>query len=134
MASTGIRRKVDDLGRVVIPADVRRSLNIREGDAVEVTVDGERVVLAKPREACVFCGREDDTLRSYRSRLVCRDCLGALGVLDERARTAETAEGGGDGAVRPVDGDDLARRREPEPPPPRRRRRPPQDAASTTAW
>jgi AbrB family transcriptional regulator, transcriptional pleiotropic regulator of transition state genes len=89
VASSGIRRKVDDLGRVVIPASIRRSLGIREGDAVEVTVDGERVILAKPRDACVFCGREDEGLETFRGRLLCRECLGGLGVLDERARAAE---------------------------------------------
>ncbi|MFA9447135.1 AbrB/MazE/SpoVT family DNA-binding domain-containing protein [Egicoccus sp. AB-alg6-2] len=92
MATSGIRRKVDDLGRVVIPASMRRGLNIREGDAVEVTVEGERVVIAKPRDACVFCGREEEGLRGFRGRLVCRDCLGSLGVLDERARAFDIAE------------------------------------------
>lgn len=91
MASSGIRRKVDDLGRVVIPAGIRRTLGIREGDPVEVTVEGERVVLAKPHEACVFCGREEDRLTPFRGRLVCRDCLGSLGAVDERLRASEPA-------------------------------------------
>jgi AbrB family transcriptional regulator, transcriptional pleiotropic regulator of transition state genes len=92
VASSGIRRKVDDLGRVVIPASIRRSLGIREGDAVEVSVEGERVVLAKPRESCVFCGREEQGLTTFRGRLLCRECLGGLGVLDERTRSSEQAE------------------------------------------
>ena len=92
MASSGIRRKVDDLGRVVIPAGIRRSLNIREGDAVEVTVEGERVVISRPRDACVFCGREEDHLRNFRGRLVCRDCLEGLGILDERLRAVDAAD------------------------------------------
>jgi AbrB family transcriptional regulator, transcriptional pleiotropic regulator of transition state genes len=92
MASSGIRRKVDDLGRVVIPASIRRSLGIREGDAVEVMVEGERVVLSKPRESCVFCGREEEGLRTFRGRLLCRECLGGLGVMDERTRITEAAE------------------------------------------
>jgi AbrB family transcriptional regulator, transcriptional pleiotropic regulator of transition state genes len=91
VASSGIRRKVDDLGRVVIPASFRRSLGIREGDAVEVSVEGERVVLAKPRESCVFCGREEQGLRTFRGRLLCRECLGGLGVMDERTRVSEQA-------------------------------------------
>lgn len=91
MASSGIRRKVDDLGRVVIPAGVRRSLGMREGDTVEVTVEGERVVISRPHDACVFCGREEDDLQGFRGRLVCRDCLGSLGVLDERTRAAADA-------------------------------------------
>lgn len=92
MTSSGIRRKVDDLGRVVIPAGIRRALGIREGDPVEVTVEGERVVLAKPRDACVFCGREEDRLTGFRGRLVCRDCLASLGAVDERVRATDAAQ------------------------------------------
>lgn len=73
-----IRRKVDDLGRVVIPAAIRRSLNIREGDALEVAVEGERVVLARPQDACVFCAREDQALVRFRNRLLCAGCVAAL--------------------------------------------------------
>lgn len=91
MASSGIRRKVDDLGRVVIPASIRRSLGMREGDAVEVTVEGERVVLTRPRDACVFCGREEAGMSTFRGRLLCRECLAGLGVLDERTRVSEEA-------------------------------------------
>jgi AbrB family transcriptional regulator, transcriptional pleiotropic regulator of transition state genes len=92
MASSGIRRKIDDLGRVVIPAGMRRTLGLREGDAVEVTVEGERVVLAKPRDACVFCGREEEQLHGFRGRLVCRDCLTSLGSVDERLRATAVAD------------------------------------------
>ena len=91
MASSGIRRKIDDLGRVVIPAGIRRTLGLREGDPVEVTVEGERVVLAKPRDACVFCGREEEQLTGFRGRLVCRDCLTSLGSVDERLRATDVA-------------------------------------------
>lgn len=91
MASSGIRRKVDDLGRVVIPAGIRRTLGIREGDPVEVTVEGERVVLAKPHDACVFCGREEEEPTDFRGRLVCRDCLASLGAVDERRRATTDA-------------------------------------------
>ena len=91
MASSGIRRKVDDLGRVVIPAGMRRTLGIREGDPVEVSVEGERVVLAKPRYACVFCGREEEDLTGFRGRLVCRDCLASLGSVEERLRATDAA-------------------------------------------
>jgi AbrB family transcriptional regulator, transcriptional pleiotropic regulator of transition state genes len=91
MASSGIRRKVDDLGRVVIPAGIRRTLGIREGDPVEVTVEGERVVLAKPQDSCVFCGREEDSLTDFRGRLVCRDCLASLGAVAERRRATSDA-------------------------------------------
>lgn len=84
MATTGIRRKIDDLGRVVIPAGIRRSLDMREGDAVDVSVDGDRVVLAKPTDRCVFCGTEDDPLHTFRSRRVCGACIASVGMLDGR--------------------------------------------------
>ncbi len=91
MTSSGMRRKVDDLGRVVIPAGVRRALGIREGDPVEVTVEGERVVLAKPMDACVFCGREGDDLATYRARHVCGDCVAGLGTLGDDRDAADPA-------------------------------------------
>jgi AbrB family transcriptional regulator, transcriptional pleiotropic regulator of transition state genes len=93
--STGIRRKVDDLGRVVIPASIRRSLHIREGDEVEVHVDGEHVILAKPTIRCVLCGTEDGDLQQVRDRRLCRACIASVGVLDEslRERAREAAAG-----------------------------------------
>lgn len=92
MKSTGIRRKVDDLGRVVIPAGIRKSLAIREGDAVDVWVDGERVVLAKPADRCVFCGSEEPPLHAFREKLVCRPCVASVGVIDGDLRQPVTAE------------------------------------------
>ncbi len=88
MKSTGIRRKVDDLGRVVIPAGIRRSLGIHEGDSLEVAVDGEHVILAKPTDRCVFCGSEDGPLESFRGRVICRPCVGSLRALDEHLHRA----------------------------------------------
>lgn len=115
MRSTGIRRKVDDLGRVVIPAGVRRSLGIREGDELEVSVEGEQVILAKPTEHCVFCGSDDGPLEAFRSRRVCRPCVASVGVLDDR--------------LRETDGD-----RPEEPWPAWRPAEELYDPASTTAW
>jgi transcriptional pleiotropic regulator of transition state genes len=85
MKPTGIRRKVDDLGRVVIPASMRRSLGIGLGDEVEISVDGGRVVLAKPSEQCTFC-EATDNLGSFRDKVVCWSCTAALRALD-RERT-----------------------------------------------
>lgn len=90
MKSSGIRRKVDDLGRIVIPAGIRKSLSIREGDAVDVWVDGERVVLAKPADRCVFCGSEEPPLHAFREKLVCRPCVASVGVLDGDLRQPTT--------------------------------------------
>lgn len=92
MKSTGIRRKIDDLGRVVIPAGIRKSLSIREGDAVDVWVDGDRVVLAKPADRCVFCGTEEPPLHDHRDKRVCRPCVASVSVLDADLRQPAPAQ------------------------------------------
>jgi transcriptional pleiotropic regulator of transition state genes len=88
---SGIQRKVDDLGRVVIPAGIRRSLGIREGDALEVSVQGEEVVLSKPVDQCVFCG-SGRNLRTFRAKAVCAPCASGVGTLDSGAETVATEE------------------------------------------
>ena len=74
MADTGIVRRVDGLGRVVLPMELRRTLGIHVKDPLSISVDGERIVLEKYSEACVFCGSEDD-LSSVRGRPVCASCI-----------------------------------------------------------
>jgi AbrB family transcriptional regulator, transcriptional pleiotropic regulator of transition state genes len=85
----GIRRKVDDLGRVVIPASIRKALGIGEGDLVEIGVDGDRVILFKPQERCVFCGSELH-LEAFRDKTVCWSCMAAIRAAD-RERVGESA-------------------------------------------
>jgi AbrB family transcriptional regulator, transcriptional pleiotropic regulator of transition state genes len=85
MDPRGIRRKVDDLGRVVIPSQIRKALGIAEGDVVEVALDGDRVVLAKPAERCTFCGAGDE-LTTFRGKIVCWSCTAALRALDRERR------------------------------------------------
>lgn len=77
MKSTGIVRKVDELGRVVIPIELRRTLSIDEKDALEIYVDGERIVLRKYEPACIFCGNADG-VRPFKGKNVCPHCLEAM--------------------------------------------------------
>lgn len=77
MKSTGIVRKVDELGRVVIPIELRRTLGIEEKDALEIYVDNEKIILKKYEPACVFCGNAAD-VQHYRGKLVCRECAMAM--------------------------------------------------------
>jgi len=77
LKSTGIVRKVDELGRVVIPIELRRTLGIDEKDALEIYVDAEKIVLKKYEPACVFCGNAVD-IQHYRGKLVCRECATAM--------------------------------------------------------
>jgi transcriptional pleiotropic regulator of transition state genes len=66
-------RKVDDLGRIVLPVELRRLHGIQTGDALEISVDGDAIVLRKLSPGCIFCGAESD-LSSYRDRAICRGC------------------------------------------------------------
>lgn len=62
MKSTGIVRKVDELGRIVIPKELRRTLNIEERDSLEIYVDGEQIILKKYEPSCIFCGDARDVI------------------------------------------------------------------------
>ena len=73
MKSTGIIRKVDELGRVVIPIELRNKLGIQEKDPIEIYVDGSAVVLKKYQPNCIFCGGTKD-LVEYKEKLVCDKC------------------------------------------------------------
>ena len=77
MKSTGIVRKVDELGRVVIPIELRRTLNIDVKDALEIYVDAEKIILKKYEPACIFCGNADQ-VKHYKSRIVCEECIGEM--------------------------------------------------------
>ncbi len=77
MKSTGIVRKVDELGRVVIPIELRRTLGIDEKDSLEIYVDGEKIILRKYEPACIFCGNADNVL-NYRGKNICEACLKQL--------------------------------------------------------
>ncbi|MCZ7530021.1 MAG: AbrB/MazE/SpoVT family DNA-binding domain-containing protein [Acidimicrobiia bacterium] len=74
MKSIGMARKVDQLGRVVLPAELRRLFDIHEGDFLEIEVDEGRIVLTKVEEHCVFCGTALD-LVTYRDRKICQGCI-----------------------------------------------------------
>jgi len=77
LKSTGIVRKVDELGRVVIPIELRRTLRIKEKDPLEIYVDEGNIVLRKYEPACVFCGNSENTT-TFRDRPICLDCLNEL--------------------------------------------------------
>ena len=77
MKTTGIVRKVDELGRVVLPVELRRTLNIEEKDPLEISLDGDKVILRKYHAACIFCGNEKD-LKEFHDKRICRKCCKAL--------------------------------------------------------
>ena len=78
MQSTGVVRKIDELGRIVLPSELRRVFGIREGEELEISVDGERVILQKRTDVCVFCGANSPEIE-FRGRRVCGSCASDLG-------------------------------------------------------
>lgn len=74
MKSTGIIRKVDNLGRIVLPIELRRTLDIAECDELEIYMENDRIILQKFEQACIFCGSTRG-LFSYRRKNVCQECL-----------------------------------------------------------
>lgn len=73
MKATGIVRKVDDLGRVVLPIELRRSLGIQEKDPLEIFVEGDQIILRKSTRLCVFCGGGED-VEEFKGKGICPDC------------------------------------------------------------
>lgn len=78
LKSTGIVRKVDELGRVVIPIELRRTLGIDIKDPIEIYVDGETIILKKYQPACIFCDKADNVI-SFKGKNICMDCIKEIG-------------------------------------------------------
>ncbi|MFW6009418.1 MAG: AbrB/MazE/SpoVT family DNA-binding domain-containing protein [archaeon] len=74
---TGIIRKVDDLGRVVIPSEVREILDIKRKDKLEVMLEADQIIFQKYHPNCFFCGN-DRNVKQYRGKTICRDCIKEL--------------------------------------------------------
>lgn len=80
MRSLGIVRKIDELGRIVLPIETRKRLDISAGDGVEIFVERDRVILKKYEPACIFCG-DAKNIVTYKSRNVCAACVKAMKTL-----------------------------------------------------
>ena len=77
MKSTGIVRKLDNLGRIVLPVELRRTLQIEEKDPVEIFVEDDMVILKKYQPSCIFCGDAKGVI-SFKGRNICPTCLHEL--------------------------------------------------------
>jgi transcriptional pleiotropic regulator of transition state genes len=77
MKSTGIVRKVDELGRIVLPIELRRTLDIAEKDALEIYVDEDSIILRKYMPACIFCGSADG-ITQHKGKNICQDCIAEI--------------------------------------------------------
>ena len=77
MKTTGIVRQMDSLGRIVLPIELRRTLDIAQKDSLEIFVEGDQIILKKYEPTCVFCGNSRDIV-SFKGKNVCPDCLKEL--------------------------------------------------------
>lgn len=77
MKATGVVRKVDELGRIVLPIELRRTLNINIKDSLEIFVDGESIILKAYRPCCVFCGEGRDMV-NHMGKNVCPECAAKI--------------------------------------------------------
>lgn len=78
MKSTGIVRKVDELGRIVLPIELRRTLDIAVKDALEIYVDEGTIILKKYEPSCIFCGNSKDVI-DFKGKNICPKCMEELG-------------------------------------------------------
>lgn len=83
MKATGIIRRIDELGRVVIPIEIRNKFNIVEKDPVEIYVDDSSIILRKYEQSCIFCGNTKNLLE-YKNKLVCKKCAKELNILQKK--------------------------------------------------
>ena len=80
MKSTGIVRNLDELGRVVIPKEIRRKLNIEQKDPIEIFIEGNSIVLKRYENGCIFCNNSK-YLQLYKEKLICKKCLEKISQL-----------------------------------------------------
>lgn len=77
MKSTGITRQMDELGRIVLPIELRRSFNINVKDAIEIYTDNDSIILKKLQRSCVFCNCYDDVIE-FGGKNICEECLAKI--------------------------------------------------------
>lgn len=81
MKSLGIVRKIDELGRIVLPIETRKAMNILAGDGIELFVDQDRIILKKYQPSCIFCGDADDNIM-FGGKTLCKNCVAKLQKLE----------------------------------------------------
>lgn len=77
MKSTGIVRKVDELGRIVLPKELRKMFDIDHKDPIEIYVDGDSIILKKYEPACIFCESATDVV-NYMDKRICKECIAKI--------------------------------------------------------
>lgn len=83
MKSTGIIRGLDNMGRVVIPKEIRKFLDMTEGeDAIEIYMQDDCIVLKKHKPSCIFCSAEEDCIE-FENQTVCKNCIEKMQMINQ---------------------------------------------------
>ena len=77
MKFTGIVRKIDELGRIVLPKELRSTLHIDHKDPMEIYVEDDKIIIKKYEPSCIFCGNAGDVV-NYLDKRICKDCIAKL--------------------------------------------------------
>jgi AbrB family transcriptional regulator, transcriptional pleiotropic regulator of transition state genes len=77
MKSVGIVRKIDQIGRIVLPVGLRQTLEIKDNDGLEIFTDKDRIILRKYKPTCLFCG-DNDEVKQFKGKNVCKKCLSTI--------------------------------------------------------
>lgn len=77
MKDTGVCKTIDDLGRIVIPKEIRKNLGFDIRSSVELYVEGDSLIVKKAKDSCVFCGSEEN-ITEYKGKIICQDCIANL--------------------------------------------------------
>jgi len=80
MKSTGIVRNIDELGRIVVPKEIRQRFGIAKNDPVEIYVENDSIILRKYTPVCHFCGSSEN-VAEYKDKCICRACIAELSSL-----------------------------------------------------
>ena len=88
MKSTGIVRKVDELGRIFIPREIRNKFEINEKDPLEIYVEGSSIILKKYEPNCIFCGNSKNLI-NFKDKLLCPKCAEKIATLDNSLKEVE---------------------------------------------
>lgn len=74
MKATGIVRQVDQLGRVVLPMELRKQFGIKHNAGLEICIEGDMIILQKDEPKCIFCGSVEKVMK-YKGKNICQDCI-----------------------------------------------------------
>ena len=82
MKNTGIVRQVDEMGRFVLPKEIRKALDINFKDSIAIYTEDDKIILKKYAPCCTFCASEENTIL-YKGKLICKNCIEKINIINE---------------------------------------------------